>query len=548
MSDHYDVIVIGSGAGGGTLTHALAPTGKRILLLERGDFMPREVENWDSKAVWLDKRYANAGKWTDVATGKQFTPKQHYYVGGNTKVYGAILFRFRERDFGEIQHVDGTSPAWPISYADLEPWYTRAERLYQVHGRRGSDPTEPPADVPYPFPAISHEPRIEQLSDDLTRAGLQPFPLPNGILMDEAAPWESACIRCATCDGYACPINGKADAAVIAVQPALRYPNITLLTNALVTRLETGASGRAVEHVVVERDGVTERYSADVVVVAGGAINSAALLLRSANDRHPEGLGNGSGVVGRHLMLHNNSSLIAFSKIPNPTKFQKTLGINDFYFGDPDGDWPYPLGAMQMLGKSDKVLIGFDVPDAGDPAEVARHALDFWLTTEDLPLPDNQVTVAKDGHINLAYTPTNLEAHRRLRAKFESLLSAMQCRDEVYENLSYVGGRLGIAGVAHQNGTVRFGTDPATSALDLDCKLHELDNVYVADSSFFVSSTAVNPTLTIIANALRVAEGVAGRLGASTLAEPVVQPQVPRQGQPPTARRRARPVSAARRS
>ncbi|HEX6919269.1 MAG TPA: GMC family oxidoreductase [Actinomycetes bacterium] len=548
MSDHYDVIVIGSGAGGGTLTHALAPTGKRILLLERGDFMPREVENWDSKAVWLDKRYANAGKWTDVATGKQFTPKQHYYVGGNTKVYGAILFRFRERDFGEIQHVDGTSPAWPISYADLEPWYTRAERLYQVHGRRGSDPTEPPADVPYPFPAISHEPRIEQLSDDLTRAGLQPFPLPNGILMDEAAPWESACIRCATCDGYACPTNGKADAAVIAVQPALRYPNVTLLTNALVTRLETGASGRAVEHVVVERDGVTERYSADVVVVAGGAINSAALLLRSATDRHPEGLGNGSGVVGRHLMLHNNSSLIAFSKIPNPTKFQKTLGINDFYFGDPDGDWPYPLGAMQMLGKSDKVLIGFDVPDAGDPAEVARHALDFWLTTEDLPLPDNQVTVDKDGHINLAYTPTNLEAHRRLRAKFESLLSAMQCRDEVYENLSYVGGRLGIAGVAHQNGTVRFGTDPATSALDLDCKLHELDNVYVADSSFFVSSTAVNPTLTIIANALRVAEGVAGRLGASTLAEPVVQPQVPRQGQPPTARRGTRPVSAARRS
>ena len=529
-SDHYDVIVIGSGAGGGTLTRALAPTGKRVLLLERGDWMPREPENWDSQAVWIDKRYANSGKWTDAATGKMFTPKQHYYVGGNTKVYGAILFRFRERDFEEIRHIDGISPAWPISYADLDPWYDRAERLYQVHGERGTDPTEPPASVPYPFPAISHEPRIQQLSDDLRTAGLNPFPLPNGILLDESAPWKSACIRCATCDGYACPTNGKADAAVIAVEPALRHPNVTLRTNSVVTRLETDASGRSVTGVVVERDGAEERYSADVVVVAGGAINSAALLLRSASDAHPDGLGNGSGQVGRNLMLHNNSSLIAFSKMPNPTKFQKTLGINDFYFGDEDSDWGFPLGAMQMLGKSDATLIGFDVKDAVDPAEVARHALDFWLTTEDLPLPDNRVTVDADGAISLRYTPTNLEAHQRLRARFESLLSAMQCRDDVYENLSYVGGRLGLAGVAHQNGTVRFGTDPASSALDLDCKLHEVDNVYVADSSFFVSSTAVNPTLTIIANALRVAETVASRLGTSTLGSQRVE--LPQQGAP----------------
>jgi choline dehydrogenase-like flavoprotein len=519
MTDHYDVIVIGSGAGGGTVTHSLAGTGKRVLLLERGDWMPREIENWDSRSVWLDKRYANAGKWTDAATGSQFTPKQHYYVGGNTKVYGAILFRFRERDFGAIQHVDGVSPAWPISYADLDPWYTRAEQLYQVHGERGTDPTEPPTDSPYPFPAISHEPRIAQLDHDLRTAGLQPFPLPNGILLDEAAPWKSACIRCATCDGYACITNGKADSAVIAVSPALRHPNVTLRTRARVTRLETDASGRSVDRVVVERDGAREEYTADIVVVAAGAINSAALLLGSASDQHPNGLGNGSGVVGRHLMMHNNSSLIAFSKMPNPTKFQKTLGINDFYFGEPGTDWPYPLGAMQMLGKSDATLIAFDVKDHPDPAEVARHALDFWLTTEDLPLADNRVTVDNAGSISLSYTTTNLEEHRRLRAKFESLLSTMQCRDDVYENLSYVGGRLGISGVAHQNGTVRFGTDPTTSALDLDCRMHELDNVYVADSSFFVSSTAVNPTLTIIANALRVAETVAQRLGATTITQ-----------------------------
>lgn len=517
MTDHYDVIVIGSGAGGGTLTHALAPTGKRILLLERGDFLPREPENWDSKSVWVDLRYRNSGKWTDAGTGQEFTPKQHYYVGGNTKFYGAILFRFRERDFEQIQHVDGISPAWPLSYADFEPWYTRAEHLYHVHGQRGADPDEPPSAAAYRYPPLSHEPRIAQLEADLTKAGLHPFPLPVGLIYDESAPQFSPCIRCATCDGYPCLVKGKADAHIVCVEPALQYPNVTLRTRARVTRLETDESGRAVTRVIADRDGQTETYSADLVVVCAGAINSAALLLASASDRHPDGLGNGSGMVGRHLMMHNNSSLIAFSKIPNPTRFAKTLGVNDFYSGDPadDGDWPYPLGAMQMLGKSDAVLIGFDAPEAGDPAELARHAMDFWLTTEDLPLPDNRVSLDRDGRIRLRYTPTNTEAHRRLIEKFKGLLSAIQCRDTVLPGYSYRGGRLGISGVAHQNGTVRFGTDPATSALDLSCKMHELDNLYVVDSSFFVSSTAVNPTLTIIANALRVADRIAGRLGAA---------------------------------
>ena len=510
MSDHYDVIVIGSGAGGGTLTHALAPTGKRILLLERGDFLPRETDNWSPKAIWADGKYHISGEWTDADTGERFAPKQNYYVGGNTKFYGAILFRFREKDFGAIRHVDGVSPAWPMDYTDFEPYYTRAEQLYQVHGERGIDPDDPPASAPYPYPAISHEPRIAQLTDDLHRIGLHPFPLPNGILIDEQDPVNSPCIRCSTCDGFPCITNGKADSQTICVTPALRYPNVTLRTRRRVVKLETDASGRTVNRVVVDRDGTREEYSADVVVVAGGAINSAALLLMSASDKHPHGLGNGSGVVGRNLMMHNNSSLIAFSKLPNPTKFQKTVGINDYYFGA--DDWEYPLGAMQMLGKSDAVLIGFDVPEAPDPAELARHSLDFWLTTEDLPLPENQVTVDADGNISLRYTPTNLEAHKRLRQKFVDLLDSIQCRQDVLENYSYRGGRLGIGGVAHQNGTIRFGTDRKTSALDINCKLHDVDNVYVADSSFFVSSTAVNPTLTIIANALRVADHIAERL------------------------------------
>lgn len=522
MGDHYDVIVIGSGAGGGTLTHALASTGKRILLLERGGYLPREAENWDPASVWLAGRYNNSGQWTDLSDGRRFTPKQHYYVGGNTKFYGAILFRMRERDFGAVQHVDGVSPAWPIDYRDLEPYYTRAERLYQVHGRRGVDPDDPPSGSDYPFAPISDEPRIAQLSADLTGAGMHPFPLPNGILLDETRPQLSACVRCATCDGYPCITNGKADAQVICVDPALRHPGVTLLTGALVTRLVTDPSGRAVRRVVVERDGAREEYSADVVVLAAGAINSAALLLRSASPHHPQGLGNSSGVVGRNLMLHNNSSLIAFSKIPNPTRFQKTLGVNDFYFGDPVGDYPYPLGAMQMLGKSDAVLIGFDAPEAADPAELARHAMDFWLTTEDLPRAENQVVVDGSGGISLRYRPTNLAAHAVLRDRFVGLLSAMQCREDVLENYSYRGGRLGISGVAHQNGTARFGTDPTTSALDLQCRMHDLDNLYLADSSFFVSSSAVNPTLTIIANALRVADHIAERLGTGRAAATAV--------------------------
>jgi choline dehydrogenase-like flavoprotein len=281
-----------------------------------------------------------------------------------------------------------------------------------------------------------------------------------------------------------------------------------------VTRLETDPIGRSVERVVVDRDGSREEYTADVVVLSAGAINSAALLLGSANDRHPDGLGNGSGVVGRHLMMHNNSSLLAFSKIPNPTKFQKTVGFNDWYFGADDFD--FPLGGIQMNGKSERVLVAFDAPDAKDPDELAKHTIDFWLTTEDLPMPHNQVLVDRDGNISLRYRATNLAAHQRLRDKFTGLLDAIQCSQDVIEGESYAGGRLGIGGVAHQNGTIRCGSDPSSSALDASCKLHELDNVYVADSSFFVSSAAVNPTLTIIANALRIADTIAERLGTST--------------------------------
>ncbi len=523
MSDnHYDVIIIGTGAGGGTLAYHLAPSGKRILIFERGDYVPREKANWDPQAVNVDAHYNTKESWLDK-DGKELHPHTNYYVGGNTKFYGAALFRLRKEDFGELRHHGGISPAWPISYDDLEPYYTQAENLYQVHGNRGEDPTEPPASAPYPWPAVSHEPRIQQLSDDFARSGLKPFHVPVGVMLDEKNPHKSRCIRCNTCDGFACLVGAKADAQVVCIDEAIKHSNVTLLTNSLVKRLDTDVSGREVKSVVVERNGVVESYSADVVVVSCGAINSAALLLRSANDKHPRGLANSSDVVGRHYMGHTNSVMMAITKCPNPTIFQKTLGVNDFYFGSKD--FEHPMGHISFVGKLDAITL-----KAGAPAIapnftlelMAKHSLDFWLTSEDLPDPNNRVTIGRDGKIVLTYTPNNLEAHERLKSKLKQAMEQTNCTmhgHECHQGLFgrhlYVGQRIPLAGVAHQNGTIRFGHDPKTSVLDPKCKAHDVDNLYIVDGSFFPSSAAVNPALTIMANALRVGDHLMKRLGVS---------------------------------
>ncbi|MBK8096991.1 MAG: GMC family oxidoreductase [Planctomycetes bacterium] len=517
--DHYDIILIGTGAGGGTLLHKLAPSGKRILVLERGEFLPREKDNWDPSAVFLANKYKTSEEWLDKHD-KPFHPGTHYWVGGNTKVYGAALLRFRERDFEAMTHVDGVSPAWPLRYADFEPYYTEAEWLYQVRGQRGEDPTEPWASKPYPCPPIAHEPRIQKLHDDFAACGLQPFHLPLGVRLTETNRAFSPCIRCATCDGFPCLLHAKADAEVTCVRPALQQGNVTLRTGAFVRKILTNASGTAVTGVEVERDGRIERYRGDFVIAAAGAVNSAALLLRSATDRHPHGLANRSGVVGRNYMCHVNSVLLAISRHQNPTVFQKTIALNDFYFGE--RDWQHPMGHISMVGKSDRAVL-----KAGAPAfapglvldKMARHALDFWLTSEDLPDPENRVTLAEDGRIRLSYAPNNTKAHDRLIARLKSLLGKLGCEEQhFWEQNLYLGKKIPLAGVAHQCGTVRFGDDPATSALDPDCKAHDLDNLYVVDASFFVSSAAVNPGLTIMANALRVGDHLLQRLGLPRMA------------------------------
>ena len=497
----------------------LATTGKRILLIERGDYLRRGRENWDSKAVFVDAIYQASETWTS-AEGEAFHPGLHYYVGGNSKVYGGVLFRLRERDFDCVQHPDGIAPEWPIKYDVFEPYYQAAEELFHVHGLRGEDPFEPPARKPYAYPPVNHEPRIQELADGLARMGHHPFHLPVGVLLTEDGTTprpDSPCVRCDAFDGYPCATNGKADAQVICVDPALRdHPNLTLMTNSYVEKLVTDPAGRTVTGAEVVRGDMRIVISADIFVVACGALSSALLMLRSASDTHPDGLANQSGQVGRNYMRHNNATVLAISKTPNPTKFQKTLGLNDFYFGS--DDWGFPLGHIQMVGKSD----GVQVHGEGLPRllhwlpempfdKLAQHSIDFWLTSEDLPRPENRVYY-KDRRVCLDLTESNMEGHHRLRHKLRDLCNRLDIHPHLLDRQLYVGKNTPIGGTAHQAGTMRFGTDPSTSVLDVDCKAHQLDNLYVTDASFFPSIGAVNPTLTIIANALRVSDRITARL------------------------------------
>jgi choline dehydrogenase-like flavoprotein len=520
MSDSYDVIVIGSGAGGGTLVHRLAPSGARILLLERGGWLPREPQNWRATDVFVDNRYVSPDTWY-YPDGSAFHPEVHYWVGGATKRYGAALYRLRKEDFGEGGQHGGISPAWPISYDELEPHYTQAEQLYQVHGARGEDPTEPPASADYPCPALVHEPRIQQLSDDLAKAGFHPFHAPCGVLLTADDMPYSKCVRCNNCDGFPCLVHAKSDAEVIAVRPALEYPNVTLLLDSEAVRLETNDAGTAVTSVVVDHGGDQQRFEGDIVVVSCGAANSARLLLASANDRHPRGLANGSDQVGRNFMFHNSQAVLALSKEPNPTIFQKTLGVNDFYFASKY--WDYPMGNIQMVGKSRAAMYRGQKPGETKFAprwtldDIANHAVDFWLSTEDLPRRENRVTLTKDGHIQISYSATNTEAKDRLFHQLKGMLGDLGMHhDHLLPHHAYLKNEIPVAGCAHQAGTCRFGTDPATSVLNTDCRAHEVDNLYVVDTSFYPSIGAVNPALTAMANALRVGDHLLDRIGART--------------------------------
>lgn len=511
-TESYDVIIIGTGAGGGTLAYRLARSDKRILILERGDFLPREKENWDSTEVFQKMRYHTREVWRDK-DGKNLMAHTGYFVGGNTKVYGGAMFRLRERDFETIQHKAGISREWPVKYRDFEPYYTQAEALYEVHGKRGVDPTEPAMSAEYPFPPLAHEPRIQKLFDRLKDNGHQPFQLPLALKRNESDPHRSRCIRCSTCDGFPCLVDAKADADLNGVRPALKSDNVTLQTRARVKRLVTNGSGREVSFVEAEIDGVTMRFRGDIVVISAGAINSAVLLLGSTSDKHPNGLANSSDQVGRNYMRHINGALLSLNTKRNPTIFQKTLAMNDYYWGEKD--FPFPMGHIQLLGKTDKGIIGADAPFFAPNLvldQMAKHSVDWWLTAEDLAHPDNRVFLGKNGEINLHQRDRYHEHFDRLLARWTSELKAADDTEQLVPLSLYLQKKIPTMGVAHQNGTCRFGEDPKTSVLNIFCQTHDVDNLYVVDGSFFCSSGAVNPSLTIAANALRVGDHLIERL------------------------------------
>lgn len=506
MAADFDIIIVGSGAGGGTLAHTLAHTGKRILILERGGFLQAEAVSpepaWASPAQTGAPSGASPGeRWFD-AHGRPFRPAAHYCVGGDTKFYGAALSRLRPMDFGSVAHMDGKSPAWPFSYAEFEPWYDKAEWLYQVHGLHGEDPTEGSWSVQYLWPPVTHEPVIQQLSHELTRAGYQPFHTPTGVLLDEPAQADSRCAACARRDEVPCLLHAKADADVVAVRPLLGLPNVTLLVDAEVLRLETDPRGQSVTGVVVNRAGNREVYRGDIVVLAAGAVNSARILLGSASVEYPDGLANGSGQVGRNLMCHNHIEVTATVSEPLDLAFPETLCVNDFYLGGREVRWP--LGSIQLLGQPGR-------------------AIAFRLTTEDLPRPANRVTTDSQGRVGLRHLATGDGVARLLQRSLRAMLSGTKMiAQEILDRPSNTARRADYAG------TCRVGTVPARSVLDQNCKAHELDNLYVVDASFFPSIGAVSPALTVMANAIRVGEHLAARLGCRRVSRPPTSVPAPR--------------------
>jgi len=492
--DSASVVIVGSGMGGGSLAWGLAQRGVDVLVLERGDFLPREPQNWSPEAVFVQRRYKPSEMWLDDDE-REFAPGVHYVVGGNTKVYGSSLPRLRVEDFERTDYPSGVSPQWPFSYADIEPYYQRIEELFNVHGTTGEDPSEPWRSAPYPFPALEHEPYVAETIRRLREQGLHPSSTAMGIDLRPGG----ACIRCSTCDGFPCRLAAKSDAQTNALEPAIATGHVRLFTNAKVDRV-VSTKGR-VTAVEGHRDGEPFQVSGGAFVISAGAANSAALLLKSADDDHPKGLANGSGLVGRNYMVHSNTHIAAVDpRRKNDVVFQKTMAINDYYRDLGDG---FPGGTIQLIGKVQGSMMKTHATKVPLAAlnRIADRSVEMLVMSEDLPTPHNRVTVDRAGRIHVSWRRTNYDRHEMLLAKAKSVL----------RKAGYVGifeQRFDVALNSHMCGTLVAGNDPATSVLDPWCRAHEVENLWVVDSSFFPSSGAQNPALTIGAQALRVAAEV----------------------------------------
>jgi len=488
-----DVIIIGSGMGGATLAAGLAPTGARIVILERGEQLKDTPQTRDARAIFQHGFYRPTETWTDGA-GQPFNPGNYYYVGGNSKFYGAVLIRYRACDFGPIAHAEGTTPGWPFGYDELEPWYTKAESLYRVCGELGDDPTEPRHSAPYPLPAVPDEPAIAATRERLRRAGLHPASLPLGV---DISAWMKRVPR--RRPAFPDARTGKMDAETCGLATALAHPNVTLRTGVKVQRLIVAADGKRIEGVECDIRGERHTLKAGLIVLSAGAVNSAALLLRSCE----RGVANKSDMVGRHFMNHNASAVLAVDpRTVNDSVYQKTFGINDFYLDDGAGG--PPLGNIQLLGRVTGQILKANLRQMPEFALnwLSRHAVDFYAMSEDLPDPNSRVTL--DGaEIRLDWKRSNWASHLALVAKLR-------------ERLRGAGYPIVLARAfdrrtpSHQCGTVRIGPDPKAAPLDPYCRAYDHPNLFVVDASFLPTSAAVNPALSIAAQALRVADHIAG--------------------------------------
>lgn len=495
----YDVIVIGTGAGGGTLARKLASHGHKVLILERGDFVEKEISELVDTEVFKKEQFHAPESWYDD-NGEPFHPQTSYCVGGNTKIWNGALMRMRERDFEAVPYHDGMSPGWPLSYQDFEPYYTEAEQLYQVHGKLEDDPTEPAHQKPYPFPEVAHDGHVQAIADTLAKQGLHPAYLPLGL-----------------------GDQGRTDAEDTGVTPALQSDHVTLKTSAQVVCLHTNPSGSAIKAVEARIGSQAYLFMGKIVVLACGAVNTAALLLRSANDAHPKGIANRSDQVGRNLMKQLLSVVVQITATPHSGFFPRTVGINDFYWGD--RDFSYPMGHVQNSGgilqdvifsEAPPILsaLARAVPNFG-LRQLATRSLGWWLQTADLPKAENRVHYMGE-KLRIDYMPNNVEAHDRLVYHWvEALKKVEAAQPALFSRRTHPRSDMPIQVIAHQCGTCRMGTDPATSVLDLNCRAHDVDNLYVADSSFFPANASVSPGLTVIANALRVGDHLTQRLNGT---------------------------------
>jgi choline dehydrogenase-like flavoprotein len=491
MDEQADVIVIGSGMGGACMARALAPTGARVLILEYGHQLPQHPANRDARAIFQHGHFRTSERWYDIQ-GRPFLPGNYYYHGGNTKLYGAVLMRYRAEDFDGMQHLEGHAPAWPFRYQELAPWYEQAERMFEVRGELGRDASEPAHQGPYPHPPVPDEPAIARVRERLRRVGLNPVSLPLGIDIDRwlavaATPWDAfPDARC-----------GKMDAENCALLPALAHPNVRIESGAEVLRLLPDADGRRIAAVEYRQDGALRRASAGVVVLAAGAIRSAKILLASGEG----GLANRSDMVGRHFMNHNLTAMLAFDPaFTNDSVYQKTFALNDFYFSDGRGG--PPLGHVQLVGRVDGAIMKSFLRWAPEAllGRFARHTVDFLLMSEDLPDPDSRVRLDGD-RVVLDWRRSNLVAHATLRKRMDGLLRQAGFRLTLSRPFDR-------STTSHQCGTIRIGEDPAAAPLDPYGRAFDHPNLFVTDASTLVSSAAVNPSLTVAAMALRTADHI----------------------------------------